>query len=198
MQRAMAVIAALMLLFHAAGCASADPSAKGEQRAIVSSAEAANPSVEAEPSTPVPAVTPTPKPISTPSPTPAPTPTPEPIGEKEMQMTINGRNLSVSWEENASVEALKELAAAGPLTIQTQRYGGFEQVGSLGSSLTRNDVQTTTAPGDIVLYSGNSMVIFYGSNSWAYTRLGRITGMSAEELTALLSGDACTVVVTLK
>ena len=74
-------------------------------------------------------------------------------------------------------------------------YGGFEQVGSLGTSLPRNDSQTTTQAGDIVLYSGNQIVIFYGSNSWAYTRLGRITDKSASELTELLGkGD---VAVTL-
>ncbi len=54
-------------------------------------------------------------------------------------------------------------------------YGGFEQVGEIGTSLPRNDVQTTTSAGDIVLYSGNQIVIFYGNNSWAYTRLGHIT-----------------------
>ena len=64
-------------------------------------------------------------------------------------------------------------------------YGGFEQVGSIGSSIARNDKQTTTDYGDIVLYSGNQIVVFYGSNSWAYTRLGHID-MTKEELTELL------------
>ena len=65
-------------------------------------------------------------------------------------------------------------------------YGGFEQVGSIESSLPSNDVQTKTHAGDIVLYSGNQIVVFYGSNSWAYTRLGRITDKSDEELTEML------------
>ena len=68
-------------------------------------------------------------------------------------------------------------------------YGGFEQVGPIGSSITRNDKQTTTDYGDIVLYSGNQIVVFYGSNSWAYTRLGHID-MTQEEITELLgNGD---------
>ena len=67
-------------------------------------------------------------------------------------------------------------------------YGGFEQVGSLGTRLPRNDVQTVTEPGDIVLYSGNSIVLFYGSNSWAYTRLGKIQGLDESELRQLLGG----------
>ena len=69
-------------------------------------------------------------------------------------------------------------------------YGGFEQVGSLGTSLPRNDVQTTTQAGDLVLYSGNQIVVFYGSNSWAYTRLGRIEGLSSSEIAELLGNGA--------
>ena len=68
------------------------------------------------------------------------------------------------------------------MKINMAMYGGFEQVGSIGTSLPRNDSQMTTSPGDIVLYSGNQIVIFYGSNSWAYTRLGKITGLNEKEL----------------
>ena len=90
---------------------------------------------------------------------------------------------------NQSVEALKELVKAGPLMITMSPYGGFEQVGPIGQSLPRNDVQTVTGPGDIVLYSGNQVVVFYGTNSWAYTRLGHITDKNQSELTQLLSGN---------
>ncbi len=88
-----------------------------------------------------------------------------------MILKINGEEYPVEWEDNESVEALKELC---PMTVELSMYGGFEQVGSLESSLPRNDEQTTTDYGDIVLYSGNQIVIFYGSNSWAYTRQGHI------------------------
>lgn len=109
----------------------------------------------------------------------------EEAGE-DMILTINGEECPVDWEDNESVEALKELC---PLTIQMSMYGGFEQVGPIGSSIARNDKQTTTDYGDIVLYSGNQIVVFYGSNSWAYTRLGHIN-MTQEELTELLgNGD---------
>ena len=71
-----------------------------------------------------------------------------------------------------------------------RRYGGFEQVGPLGASLTASDVQTTTESGDIVLYAGNQVSIFYGPNSWAYTKLGHITDKTANEMAALLgNGD---------
>ena len=109
---------------------------------------------------------------------------------KTMLMKINETDVEVAWEDSESVEALKELARDG-LHIQMSMYGGFEQVGSIGQSLPRNDSQTTTQAGDIVLYSGNQLVVFYGSNSWAYTRLGRIVDKTASELSELLgSGDA--------
>ena len=118
-------------------------------------------------------------------------------GEKkengEMTMKINDTAVSVAWESNASVTALRELAANGPLTVNMSMYGGFEQVGALGASLPRSDEQTTTSPGDIVLYSGNQIVVFYGSNSWAYTRLGKITGLNAKELRTLLGSGNVTL-----
>ena len=73
--------------------------------------------------------------------------------------------------------------------MNTSAYGGFEQVGSLPQSFSRSDAQMTTQPGDIVLYSGNQLVIFFGSNSWSYTRLGHIEGLSTDELTTLLDKD---------
>ena len=105
---------------------------------------------------------------------------------ESMILVIDGEEYPVEWEENESVEVLKELC---PLTVKMSMYGGFEQVGSLGESLPRNDEQITTEYGDIVLYSGNQIVVFYGSNTWAYTRLGHID-MTQEELTDLLgNGD---------
>ena len=114
----------------------------------------------------------------------------------ELLLTIDGQEVSVAWEDNDSVAALKELAAKAPLTIQMSMYGGFEQVGPIGTNLPRNDVQTTTEAGDIVLYSGNQIVVFYGSNSWAYTRLGHITDQDAEGLAALLGSEAVTLSIS--
>ena len=83
-------------------------------------------------------------------------------------------------------EAMKAITKTESLRISLSMYGGFEQVGSIGRSIARNDSQMTTQPGDIVLYNGNQIVIFYGSNSWSYTRLGKIKGLSIEELKNLL------------
>ncbi len=113
-----------------------------------------------------------------------------------MRLKIGETEVSVAWEDNESVDALKELARDG-LSIPMSMYGGFEQVGPIGKDLPREDRQTTTQAGDIVLYSGNQLVIFYGSNSWAYTRLGKIVDKSASELTELLgSGDAAVTLTT--
>ena len=116
--------------------------------------------------------------------------TDQPATERILTMKIGDKNAAVDWEENESVAALRDLVSEKPLTIQMSMYGGFEQVGPIRTSLPRNDVQTTTSAGDIVLYSGNQIVVFYGSNSWAYTRLGHITDQSAEEMAQLLgNGD---------
>ena len=114
--------------------------------------------------------------------------------EKTLKLFVAGNETPITWQDNASVDALKELAASG-LTVQMSMYGGFEQVGSLGANLPRDDKQTTTDYGDVVLYSGNQIVIFYGSNSWSYTRLGHID-FSREEMTDLLS--KANVTITLK
>lgn len=112
--------------------------------------------------------------------------------EDAMRLLIGETEVPVTWENNASAEELKELS---PVTIQMSMYGGFEQVGPIGQSIVRNDVQTETSYGDIVLYSGNQIVIFYGSNSWAYTRLGHVD-LSQQEMREMLgSGD---VAITLE
>jgi hypothetical protein len=109
--------------------------------------------------------------------------------EDTMRLLIGETEVPVTWEENASVEALRELC---PVTIQMSMYGGFEQVGPIGQSIVRDDIQTSTGYGDIVLYSGNQIVIFYGSNSWAYTRLGHIA-LSQKEMNELLSNGDVTI-----
>ena len=92
--------------------------------------------------------------------------------------------------------ALKELCKDAPLTIQMSMYGGFEQVGSIGTRLPSNDTQTTTSAGDIVLYSSNQIVVFYGSNSWAYTKLGHITDQDAAGMASLLSNGNVTITIS--
>ena len=116
-------------------------------------------------------------------------------GEASMQMKINGIPVAVVWENNGSVAALRELARDG-LTIRMSMYGGFEQVGSIGQELPSSDRQTSTSSGDIVLYSGDQLVVFYGSNSWAYTLLGHITDQGPEQMHELLGSGDVTITLT--
>lgn len=115
----------------------------------------------------------------------------------EMKMMINDIAVKIAWEENEAVSALKAAVRENPLTIRMSMYGGFEQVGALGMSLPRDDTRITTSPGDVVLYCGNQMVVFYGSNTWAYTRLGHITDKTQQELSALLCASDVTITLTL-
>lgn len=114
-----------------------------------------------------------------------------------LTLSVDGTPLRVKWENNASVSALKELAAEGNLTIKAHQYGGFEQVGSLPQRIESNDVHMTAEPGDIMLYSSNSVVLYYGTNTWAYTKLGHIENLSETQLKELLSGETVTFTFSL-
>ena len=105
---------------------------------------------------------------------------------------------TTKFSASESAEALKGLLADGPLTISASNYGGFEKVCSLGTELPRNDSQTTTQAGDICLYNGDQIVIFYGSNSWAYTRLGKISDGDGTELEKVLSGEEREITLSLE
>ena len=122
----------------------------------------------------------------------------EDIGDSTMTMKIGDTKVNVDWEDNQAVAALRDMAREGDVTIQMSMYGGFEQVGSIGQSLPRDDKQTTTTSGDVVLYSGNQMVVFYGSNSWSYTRLGHISDKNAEDITDLLSNGDVTITISVE
>ena len=163
---------------------SSEPTAVPQETA---STETIAPEATVEPSTPA-----EPRPAET-----ASQPIMEEEKEKMLQLRIDDTAVAVAWEQNESVEALKALCENEPLVIQLSMYGGFEQVGPIGQSLPRNDSQTTTQAGDIVLYSGNQIVAFYGSNSWAYTRLGHITDPDEEGMAALLAHGDVTITISL-
>ena len=115
--------------------------------------------------------------------------------EMKMNVQVGDYTFTATLENNTAVKELTDMMKEGPVTIQMSDYSGFEKVGPLGTSLTANNSQTTTNAGDIVLYSGNNIVMFYGSNSWSYTRIGRIDDLTDWEK-ALGSGNI-TAVFTL-
>ena len=101
--------------------------------------------------------------------------------EMKMNVRIGDINFTATLENNDATDAFVEMMETEPVVIQMSDYSGFEKVGSLGRSLPTNNSQITTKAGDIVLYQGNQIVIFYGSNSWSYTRLGRIDDLTGWE-----------------
>lgn len=121
-----------------------------------------------------------------------------PQQEKSLKLMVDGQEIDVIWEENASVNALKEMAESGDIVINLSKYGGFEQFGEIGKTLPSNDKRITTKPGDIILYNSDSVVMFYGSNTWSYTRLGKVQGMSDEELTDLLGNKNVIITICMR
>ena len=118
-------------------------------------------------------------------------------GQTEMKVNvqIGDYSFTATLENNAAVEELLDMMKEGPVTVQMDDYAGFEKVGPLGRNLTASNSQTTTSPGDIVLYNGNNIVMFYGSNSWSYTRIGKIDDLSDWE--KALGSGSITAVFTL-
>lgn len=114
-----------------------------------------------------------------------------------IRLTVNDRSFTATLEANSSAEALKERLAKGDVSIRMRDYGGMEKVGSLGFSLPQNNAMITTRPGDLILYQGNSFVIYYDTNSWSLTRLGRVDGVSSRSQMLELLGGTGEVTVTL-
>lgn len=115
-----------------------------------------------------------------------------------MRMGIGDTDVSVEWEDNQAVADLHAFATKAPVTVELSMYGGFEQVGPLGTSLTASDEQMTTEPGDIVLYAGNQISVFYGPNSWAYTKLGHVTDRTADEMAELLGNGDTSITIAIR
>ena len=115
----------------------------------------------------------------------------------QIYITVNENKLEVTLAKNETVAALIELLKEGDIVYTADDYGGFEKVGNIGHSLPRNDTQIKTEAGDVILYQGNQICIFVGSNSWSYTRIGKINGYSTQELKTLLGAGEGKVQVTI-
>ena len=113
----------------------------------------------------------------------------------KMNVQIGGQTFTATMEDNQAAKELADMMKAGPVTLQMDDFSGFEKVGSLGRSLTASNKQTTTTAGDIVLYNSSNIVMFYGSNSWSYTRLGKIDDLTG--WTDALGHGSVTAILTL-
>lgn len=116
--------------------------------------------------------------------------------ETMLHIQIGDKTFTAAPADTEAADALMELLADGPMTIQGENYGGFEKVASLPQALPQQDSRITTQPGDIMLYQGDSIVFFYGSNTWAYTRLAAIRNASAEELKQAFGGSETSITLS--
>jgi len=117
--------------------------------------------------------------------------------DNKLKITVNGKELTATLEDNSSAQALTELLKQGNITVDMSDYGNFEKVGNLPQSLPKNDEKITTVPGDIILYQGNKITIYYAENTWDFTKLGHINNITQEELKTLLGDGDVTVSLSI-
>lgn len=113
-----------------------------------------------------------------------------------LYIQIGNATFSAVPAQNEAAEALMDMLAEGPVTVEVENYGGFEKVGELPQALPQQDTRITTKPGDIMLYQGDSIVFFYGSNTWSYTPLGTMQETNRETLRKAFGGSETTVILS--
>ena len=114
----------------------------------------------------------------------------------QLILTVDGKKIPVNWEDNPSVNAIKTLAK-DTLTIEMSRYGGFEQTGNIGQSVVSNDTHISVGCGDIVLYNGEQICLYFDDNSYSFTRLGKMD-MADDEIVKILDVPGVKAVFTLE
>ncbi|MBP3711694.1 MAG: hypothetical protein J6I86_04435 [Bacteroidaceae bacterium] len=115
----------------------------------------------------------------------------------KMNITIDGQTQSVTLESNQAARELHEKLQEGPVTVTLNTSGGFEIWGALGFSLTSSDERITAGPGDVILYDDSNICLLYGSNTWSYTRLGKIDGLDESQLRNFLKAGERNIVAVL-
>ena len=116
----------------------------------------------------------------------------------KLLITINGKTLTADFVDNSSAKSLAEALAKSSITYQADDYGNFEKVGDLGQSFPKNDENITTEPGDIILYQGHNLCIYYAQNTWSFTRIAKIKGISKDELKEFLGEGEITVTLSVE
>ena len=112
---------------------------------------------------------------------------------KKINILVNNYNLIVQLENNSSADALYERLEKESIIIDAEDYGNFEKVGNLGFNLPTNDKRITTKPGDIILYQGDKLTIYYDSNTWSFTKLGEVVNVTDSELKSILGSGSVTL-----
>ena len=184
MRRWLIIPLMLVVLAMLAGCAAGQASAPGAQQSS-SNAELAE-----DPAQQTPSAAETPEDLAPVEEEPSQEEEETGVAQNLFYITAGDTTFTAVFADNSSAQALKELLEQGDLTLSMSDYGGFEKVGSLGSQLPQNNEQITTSPGDVILYQGNSITIYYDTNTWNFTRLGKIRDVTREDLLAALGeGD---------
>lgn len=183
----LVVAGALMALPGCAGGEHTDePSAAGTSSASAASSSATGSESESGSSAPVAEPGPSAEPVSSEA------------NQAVLAITANGTTLTAAFEDNSSTAAFVDLLREGPVTVSLRDYGNFEKVGPLPQSLPTNDAQVTTQPGDVILYQGNQVTIYYDQNTWSFTRLAHIDGATREGLLAVLGDGDVDVTFSLE
>ena len=113
--------------------------------------------------------------------------------QQEIKIVVGEHVLRATLVNNSSTKALLEKLKQGPVTVKMHDYGNFEKVGELGFNLPTNDQNITTVPGDLILYLGHRFVIYYDTNTWDFTRLGKVKDADQKKLKEILGKDDVTI-----
>ena len=116
----------------------------------------------------------------------------------EIVIEVNGKELEIELEDNKATEELIQKLKEGSIEVKAEEYGEFEKVGPLGFPLTKDDKQIETNPGDVVLYQGNKISIFYAPSSWEYTMLGKVKNIKGSDLKNILGDGDVTLILKIK
>ena len=119
------------------------------------------------------------------------------VSTSRLYITIDGQMLRATLADNTSAQALMEALKQAPITYEAHDYGDFEKVGPLGQSFPENNESITTEPGDIILYQGSNLCLYYDTNTWTFTRIGKIEGKTQAELKQILKAGQGNITVTL-
>ena len=184
MRRWLIIPLMLVVLAMLAGCAAGQASAPGAQQSGSNAELAENPAQQTA------SAAETPEDLAPVEEEPSQEEEETGVAQNLFYITAGDTTFTAVFADNSSAQALKELLEQGDLTLSMSDYGGFEKVGSLGSQLPQNNEQITTEPGDVILYQGSSITLYYDTNSWNFTRLGKMEDVTKEELLAALGeGD---------
>ena len=111
-----------------------------------------------------------------------------------IKLKINDHTIDIKLEDNSSAKAFLEKLIESDIIINAHDYGNFEKVGNLGFELPTNDKNITTEPGDLILYQGNQITLYYDTNTWSFTKLGKVQNISQKELKEILGKGDITLV----